>query len=33
MITHRYGLADTAKGFKLVEQGSESIKVIIRPQE
>lgn len=33
MITHRFGLADTAKGFKLVEQGSESIKVIIRPQE
>jgi L-iditol 2-dehydrogenase len=33
MITHRFGLADTAAGFKLVEKGAESIKVIIRPQE
>ena len=33
MITHCFGLADTVKGFKLVEDGDESIKVIIRPQE
>jgi L-iditol 2-dehydrogenase len=33
MITHHFGLAETVEGFKLVEQGNESIKVIIRPQE
>lgn len=33
MITHRFGLADTAKGFRLVAEAGESIKVIIRPQE
>jgi len=33
MITHRFGLKDTGIGFKLVEKGDESIKVIIRPQE
>lgn len=33
MITHRYGLADTLSGSKLVEEGKESIKIIIRPQE
>ncbi|OGR06718.1 MAG: alcohol dehydrogenase [Deltaproteobacteria bacterium RIFOXYD12_FULL_50_9] len=33
MITHRFGLADTGKGFSLVAQGGESMKVIIHPQE
>ena len=33
MITHRFGLADTAKGFKLVTEARESIKVIIEPQK
>jgi len=33
MITHRFGLAETVKGFKLVESGDDSIKVIVRPQE
>lgn len=33
MITHRFGLADTQKGFKLVAEAGESIKVIIEPQE
>ncbi len=32
MITHRLGLADTAKGFQLVAEATESIKVIIEPQ-
>jgi L-iditol 2-dehydrogenase len=32
MITHRFGLADTIKGFQLVAEGQESIKVIIEPQ-
>ena len=31
MITHRLPLADIANGFELVTEGSESIKVIIRP--
>lgn len=33
MITHRLPLAETARGFGLVSEGKESIKVIIRPQE
>ncbi len=33
MITHRFGLQETVKGFELVEKGDESIKIIIRPQE
>ena len=33
MITHRLPLDRTAEGFKLVAQGAESIKVIIRPRE
>jgi len=33
MITHRFGLADTVEGSKLVASGGESLKVIIRPQE
>lgn len=32
MITHRFGLADTHKGFQLVAEAKESIKVIIEPQ-
>jgi len=33
MITHRFGLADTQKGFELVARAGESIKVIIEPQK
>jgi L-iditol 2-dehydrogenase len=33
MITHRLGLADTAKGFQMVAAGTDSIKVIIEPQQ
>ncbi len=33
MITHRLPLERTAEGFGLVAEGSESIKVIIRPRE
>jgi L-iditol 2-dehydrogenase len=32
MITHRLGLADTVKGFQMVAEARESIKVIIEPQ-
>ncbi len=32
MITHRLGLAETARGFALVADGKTSIKVIIEPQ-
>ncbi|HDH97305.1 MAG TPA: alcohol dehydrogenase, partial [Proteobacteria bacterium] len=32
MITHRFGLADAGKGFKLVAEAKESLKVIIEPQ-
>jgi len=32
MITHRLPLAETGKGFKLVAEAKESIKVIIEPQ-
>ncbi len=31
MITHRFGLADTGEGFKLVAGAGESMKVIIEP--
>jgi L-iditol 2-dehydrogenase len=31
LITHRLPLSDTAKGFQLVMDGKESIKVIIKP--
>jgi len=33
MITHRFGLADTGKGFALVAKADESIKVIVEPQK
>ncbi|MGQ9588028.1 MAG: alcohol dehydrogenase catalytic domain-containing protein [Thermoplasmata archaeon] len=33
MITHRFGLAGTGKGFELVARAGESIKVIIEPQK
>jgi len=33
MITHRFALKDTGLGFKLVASASNSIKVIIKPQE
>jgi L-iditol 2-dehydrogenase len=32
MITHRLPLSETGKGFKLVAEARESIKVIIEPQ-
>jgi L-iditol 2-dehydrogenase len=32
MITHRFGLAETGRGFQLVAKGGASIKVIIEPQ-
>jgi len=32
MITHRFGLAGTGEGFKLVAEAKDSIKVIIEPQ-
>lgn len=32
MITHRLGLAETGKGFRLVADANESLKVIIEPQ-
>ncbi|MEE9252183.1 MAG: alcohol dehydrogenase catalytic domain-containing protein [Thermodesulfobacteriota bacterium] len=32
MVTHRLPLAETGRGFKLVEQAGDSIKVIIEPQ-
>ena len=33
MITHRFGLDDIQKGFKLVRDARESMKVIIEPQK
>jgi len=33
MITHRLPLAETQKGFQLVAQGGDSLKVIIEPQK
>lgn len=32
MITHRLGLAETARGFALTADGRESLKVVIEPQ-
>jgi len=33
MITHRLALPETGKGFQLVADGGDSLKVIIKPQE
>jgi L-iditol 2-dehydrogenase len=33
MITHRLPLSETSKGFLLVEQAKDSMKVIIQPQK
>lgn len=33
MITHRFGLTEAGKGFKLVAEAKESVKVIIEPQK
>ena len=33
LVTHRLPLAETARGFALVADGRECIKVVIRPQE
>ncbi len=33
MISHRLPLAETQRGFGMVAEGRESIKVVIRPQE
>jgi len=32
MITHRLPLKDTDKGFKMLQDGSKSLKIIIKPQ-
>ncbi len=32
MITHRLPLAETGRGFQLVAEAGESLKVIIEPQ-
>ena len=32
MVTHRFGLADTGKGFALVAKAEDSMKVVIEPQ-
>ncbi|HZN55947.1 MAG TPA: alcohol dehydrogenase catalytic domain-containing protein [Candidatus Polarisedimenticolaceae bacterium] len=32
LITHRFGLGDTAEAFRLVEEAGESLKVIVEPQ-
>jgi L-iditol 2-dehydrogenase len=33
MITHRLGLSEAVKGFKLVTEAKESIKVVIEPHK
>jgi L-iditol 2-dehydrogenase len=33
LITHRLPLKDTNRGFKMIVEGTESLKVIIKPQE
>jgi hypothetical protein len=32
MVTHRLSLAEADRGFQLMENGRESIKVILEPQ-
>jgi L-iditol 2-dehydrogenase len=32
MITHRLGLADTGKGFKIMAGAEDALKVMIEPQ-
>jgi len=32
MITHKLGLAETGKGFRLVSEAGESLKVVVEPQ-
>jgi L-iditol 2-dehydrogenase len=33
MVTHKFGLAETGKGFRVVAEAGKSIKVIIEPQK
>jgi len=33
MVTHRLPLSDTGKGFNMVEQGGDSIKIIVEPHK
>lgn len=33
MVTHRLPLADTGKGFQMVEEGGDSIKIIVEPHK
>jgi threonine dehydrogenase-like Zn-dependent dehydrogenase len=33
MITHRFGLGEAGKAFKLVAGGEDCLKVIIEPQK
>jgi L-iditol 2-dehydrogenase len=32
MVTHRLGLAETGRGFSLVERAADSLKVVVEPQ-
>jgi len=32
MVTHRLGLAETGKGFQMMRDGGESLKVLVDPQ-
>ena len=33
LITHRLPLKDTDKGFRMLQDGADAIKIIIKPQE
>ena len=33
LITHRLPLKDTAEGFRMLIEGADSLKIIIKPQE
>jgi len=33
MVTHRLPLSETGKGFRMVEEGGDSIKIIVEPQK